>query len=203
MRPHADIPGKFPDDSSAHYSRTAMMFHWTIAVLILFEFASALSFSLFNPGDAGYFHSAYRLHMSAGMVLLVFSASCIAWRLMHKYPPLPRDMHAATRALATLALILLYVFIISVPAIGWAILSTRNTAVGIFGKLHWPNIAYLGQMTYGQRVRLHGFLVAVHTKLAYLGIGLVGLHVAASLYHHFYRRDDVLTRMLPTMKPKH
>jgi cytochrome b561 len=40
----------------------------------------------------------------------------------------------------------------------------------------------------------------VHVALSYAGIGLVGLHVTAALYHHFLRRDDVLRRMLPGSK---
>lgn len=39
----------------------------------------------------------------------------------------------------------------------------------------------------------------VHSFLSnYLLLPLVGLHVAAALYHRFVRRDHVLERMLPT-----
>jgi cytochrome b561 len=31
----------------------------------------------------------------------------------------------------------------------------------------------------------------------YLMLVLIGLHIAAGLYHHFIRRDGVLQRMLP------
>jgi cytochrome b561 len=180
-----------------HYSRAAMLFHWSIAALILVEFAFALSFTRFNPGETWYFRAAYRMHMSAGMPLLALSVSCVAWRLLHTYPPLPRDMLAVTRALAKIAHTLLYVFIVAVPATGWAILSVRNSPVGIFGKLNWPNIAYLTHMTYEERVRFNDLLLPIHAKLSYIGISLVALHVAASLYHHFWRGDDVLVRMLP------
>jgi cytochrome b561 len=202
MQPHFDIPEKRPYSPPVHYSRAAMLFHWTIAALVLLVFASALSFSRFNPGEAAYFHAAYRVHMSAGMALLALSVSCVAWRVLHKYPSLPRDMYAATRMLAKLAHILLYVFIIAVPATGWAILSTRNAAAGIFVNFDWPNITYLAQMTYEQRLRLNDCLLGLHAKLSYLGMGLVGLHVAASLYHHFWRGDEVLIRMLPGTRPR-
>jgi cytochrome b561 len=197
MQPHFDTPVKTPDNSPPHYSRAAMLFHWSIATLVLFEFASALSFSRFSPGDAGYFRSAYRIHMSTGMVLLVLSVSCVGWRLLHRYPSLPRDMHAVTRTLAKVAHILLYVFIIAVPATGWAILSARNSPAAIFGDVHWPNVAFLAQMTYERRVSFNDVLLPIHSTLSYASIGLVGLHVAASLYHHFWRGDDVLARMLP------
>jgi cytochrome b561 len=188
-----------PERLPLHYSRAAMLFHWSIAGLILIEFAFALSFTRFNPGETWYFRAAYRMHMSAGMPLLVLSVSCVVWRLLHTYPPLPRDMHTVTRALAKIAHTLLYVFIVAVPVTGWAILSARNSPVGIFGKLNWPNIAYLAHMTGDQRVRFHDLLLPIHAKLSYIGISLVALHVAAALYHHFWRGDDVLMRMLPGM----
>jgi cytochrome b561 len=188
-----------PERLPLHYSRAAMLFHWSIAALILVEFAFALSFTRFNPGETWYFRAAYRMHMSAGMPLLVLSVSCVVWRLLHTYPPLPRDMHTVTRALAKIAHTLLYVFIVAVPVTGWAILSARNSPVGIFGKLNWPNIAYLTHMTDDQRDRFNDLLLPIHAKLSYIGISLVALHVAAALYHHFWRGDDVLMRMLPGM----
>ena|ERR1700722_20177046 len=202
MQPHLNIPEQTPGDAPPHYGHAAMLFHWSIAALIVFEFASALLFSRFNPSDVGYFRSAYRMHMSAGMALLALSVSCVAWRLLHTYPSLPRDMHAVTSALAKIVHILLYVFIIVVPVIGWAILSTRNSHAAILGKLSWPNIALLAQMPYEQRVTFNDVLLSIHATLSYAGICLVCLHVAASLYHHFWRGDEVLTRMLPRTRTR-
>jgi cytochrome b561 len=43
-----------------------------------------------------------------------------------------------------------------------------------------------------------GWTGDVHALLATYGLlTLVGLHVAAALYHYFIRRDGVLQRMLP------
>ncbi len=38
----------------------------------------------------------------------------------------------------------------------------------------------------------------VHVNLAWLMIALVVIHIAAALKHHFFDRDDILARMLPT-----
>ncbi len=40
------------------------------------------------------------------------------------------------------------------------------------------------------------FWTAAHWYLAYAGIALVALHVAAALRHHLLLRDSVLTRMI-------
>jgi cytochrome b561 len=191
------MPEKRPDNSPVRYSGAAMLFHWSIAALVLFEFASALSFRLFNPGEAGYVHSAYRLHMSSGMILLAASLSCMIWRLLHAYPPLPRDMSAITRVLAKSAHILLYVFVIVVPLTGSLILSARSSPVGILGNFHWPQVSLISHLDYSQRVKINDTLMPIHAFLSYAGMCLIALHVLASLYHHFWRGDEVLARMLP------
>jgi cytochrome b561 len=199
MQPYLDMPEMCPDNSPVRYGRAAMLFHWSIAALVLFEFASALSFRLFNPGELGYVHSAYRLHMSSGMILLIASLSCVIWRLLHAYPPLPRDMSAITRAMAKSTHILLYVFIIVIPLTGWLILSARRSSpAGILDNFHWPQVALISHSDYSQRVKINDTLMPIHAVLSYAGMCLVALHVLASLYHHFWRGDEVLTRMLPS-----
>jgi cytochrome b561 len=40
-------------------------------------------------------------------------------------------------------------------------------------------------------------LLEVHVAVGLLLLGLIALHVAAALYHHFWRHDDTLDAMLP------
>ena len=188
-----------PPCTRMRYGTTAILFHWSIAALVLADFGLALSFSRFNPGDAWYFRFAYRRHLSMGMAVLALSVSCVVWRLLHrsKYPLLPGNMHALTRVLAKATHALLYAFIVAVPLTGWVILSARKTAAAMFGRFDWPNIAYLADMRHDQRVRINDYFLPIHTTLSYIGMSLVVLHISAALYHHFWRRDEVLMRMLP------
>jgi cytochrome b561 len=52
-------------------------------------------------------------------------------------------------------------------------------------------------MPHADRQFWHEYALPLHTRLSYLGMCLLVLHVVAALYHHFWRRDDVLRRMLP------
>jgi cytochrome b561 len=186
------------------YRTPAILLHWSIAALVLADFGLALSFTWFNPGDAWYFRSAYRLHMSLGMAVLALSLACVVWRLLHRneYPVLPSEMHPLTRVLAKAAHALLYAFIVVVPMTGWVILSARKTAAAMFGRFDWPTIAYLADKTRDQRVQINDYFLPIHSMLAYIGMSLVALHVSAALYHHFWRRDEVLIRMLPRMRAR-
>lgn len=185
------------DWSATQYGAVAKTFHWVIAVLVLVDFALAISFRYFNPGDLLYLSFAYPMHMSVGMVVLVLSVTCVLWRLVHRYPPLPPDMSVSLRVAAKTAHLLLYFFILVVPFSGWLVLSVRKSPAVLLGALHWPNFGLLTRMTYPEQAHYNDLLMPPHVFLSYAGICLVGLHVAAALYHHLYRHDDVLRRMLP------
>jgi cytochrome b561 len=182
---------------AVHYGRVTILLHWYIAALVSFEFISAASFRLFNPGDLGYFHSAYRLHMSAGMSLLALSICSVVWRFLHTYPSLPNDMNRLARILAKGAHILLYVFILAASLIGWLVLSARQFQAALLGSFHWPKITTVSELGYSQRVHMNDMLMPFHSIVAYAGLCLVALHVSAALYHHFWRGDQILGRMLP------
>jgi cytochrome b561 len=40
-------------------------------------------------------------------------------------------------------------------------------------------------------------LLTVHKAVGFSLLGLIALHVSAALFHHFWRRDNTLTAMLP------
>jgi cytochrome b561 len=182
----------------ARYDSVAMALHWVIAALMLLDFAFAISFSRFNPEDILYLPSAYDLHMSTGLCVLVLSLARVAWRLMHRRPPLP-DMGTALRWLARTSHLLLYVFMVGAPLTGWLVLSIRKQMTSVFGLFRWawPTLPAIANMPRAERQLWHDYLLPMHVSMSYVGMSLVALHVAAALYHHLVRRDDVLRRMLP------
>jgi cytochrome b561 len=44
-------------------------------------------------------------------------------------------------------------------------------------------------------------LFELHGWIALALLGLIGLHAAAALHHHFVRKDSVLAGMLPGRRP--
>src|SRR6516225_1086939 len=180
------------------YDAVAITLHWVIAVLILLDFALAMSFSRFDPGDALYLPSAYDLHMAVGMCVLILSVARVIWRLTHRRPPLP-DMAMPLRWLARASHFLLYAFMVVAPVIRWLVLSLRHKATSVFGLFRWawPSIPAIAHMARPERVFWHDEFLPLHIRISYVGMVLVALHVTAALYHHFGRRDEVLVRMLP------
>jgi cytochrome b561 len=186
----------------SRYDSVAMSLHWVIALLILLDFALALSFSRFNPGDSLFLPSAYDLHMAVGLCVLVLSIIRVMWRLTHRHPPLP-DMAFSLRVLARASHFLLYVFMVAAPVSGWLVLSLRHKPTSVFGLFHWawPSLPAIATMPRPDRVFWHDHLLPLHIWMSYVGMCLVALHVSAGLYHHLGRRDEVLVRMLPRRTP--
>jgi len=186
----------------SRYDAVAMSLHWVIALLILLDFALAMSFSRFDPGDALYLPSAYDLHMAVGMCVLILTVARVIWRLTHRRPPLP-DMAPPLRWLARASHFLLYVFMVVAPVSGWLVLSLRHKATSVFGLFRWawPSLPAIAHMPRPERVFWHDHLLPLHIRVSYAGMCLVAFHVTAALYHHFGRRDGVLVRMLPLPAP--
>lgn len=107
-------------DRALRYSTVAIVLHWSIAALVLYNLVSGLAKSLL---PAGFF----QFHVSSGVTILILSVVRVLWRLTHRPPPkLP--MRAWERGAAHVVHFLLYVAMLVVPLSGWALVSARPPA---------------------------------------------------------------------------
>jgi cytochrome b561 len=61
------------------------------------------------------------------------------------------------------------------------------------------NLFFVGQLPalIGKDPLLAHRLLTIHRAIGFSLLSLIVLHVSAALFHHFWRRDDTLTAMLP------
>jgi cytochrome b561 len=66
------------------------------------------------------------------------------------------------------------------------------------------NLFFLGQLPalIGRDRLLASYLGEAHKTVGFLLLGLIALHAAAALYHHFWRGDDTLRAMLPQRRAR-
>ncbi|RZU47821.1 cytochrome b561 [Fluviicoccus keumensis] len=81
-------------------------------------------------------------------------------------------------------------FLFVLPVLGWMASSARGQTVSVFGLIPLPPLT-------GMDTDYADDLVHYHEVGAWILGGLVTLHVAAALWHHFIRGDHVLVNMLP------
>jgi cytochrome b561 len=127
-------------------------------------------------------------HRSLGLVILALVLLRAGWRLCHRPPPLPKTMAAGERLLAGATHLLLYLIALVMPLSGWVNAAAAGHGVSLFGLCSIPPLLAGSD-------RLAQLAIAVHLVGQYVLYLFVALHVAAALYHLFWRRDGVWQRM--------
>jgi cytochrome b561 len=127
-------------------------------------------------------------HLGIGAALIAAMIVRIVWRLTHRPPP--ATLSPVLGALSRITHFFLYAALMVVPLLGWANASSRGWPVKLLGVLKLPALMPTGSPT--------GHVMGdVHGVLAWVLLALIGLHVAAALYHRFVLKDGVLQRMVP------
>jgi cytochrome b561 len=170
------------------FDRATRLMHWVTAGLMLSVFALAFSIDIATSRAT---HTAFlQLHRSVGLTIWVVTLFRLAWRYFAKYPDWPSDMSQTMRVAAVATEYALYALLLAQPILGILQTNAHGDHVNLF---------FIGELPalIEQNRQLAHVLLSVHTALAFSLLSLIALHVSAALFHHFWRRDDTLTAMLP------
>jgi cytochrome b561 len=129
-----------------------------------------------------------QLHKPLGIALLALAVIRLVTRLATRHPPLPADLAPVQALAARVSHWLLYALMLSLPLLGWAMLSAAGDPVSLGGGLNLPPLLAPDARTFALLRTAHGYL-------AYLLFCTVLVHLAAALYHGLIRRDGVLRSM--------
>jgi cytochrome b561 len=165
--------------------------HWLAAVLILELLIHGWIMVHGSLGAATAF-GLYQTHKSLGFVALAVTAARLALRFGGEAPP-PLGP-PWERRLARLVQAALYAFALGSAASGWLVVSASPLPIPtrFFDLFVIPDIAR-------PDARLFAAAALTHAAVAWSVLGLVAIHAAGALKHHFLDRDDALTRMLPRL----
>lgn len=163
--------------------------HWLIALLVLVMAAIGLSLDEL-PRSPKWFW-VYDLHKSIGLSVLALVVVRLAWRLYAGAPPPVPGLPRIQRLAAAGTHWLLYLLLIAMPLSGWL----YDSASGLrplrwFGQVAVPKLVAPDEALAGE---FHD----IHETLFIILAAVVLLHVAAALWHHVFRGDATLARMLP------
>lgn len=182
----------------ARYSTTAKWLHWVIAVLIVGQIAGGLFMHQLEFSDLKI--QLYQLHKSFGFVVLALSFYRLYWRLTHPAPALPAHMPGWQQLVAKGTHVAFYALMIGVPVLGWLMVSadplTERFPTKLFFLVPVPNLPVPVDKD------LSDWFTDLHELTAKGTLALLILHIAAGLKHHYKDKDDVLSRMVPGIKPK-
>jgi cytochrome b561 len=178
------------------YTRTAVVLHWSIALLILVNVTLGLS------GDSvpdDWARPVIDTHKSIGITVLGLVLMRILWRSIHPAPALPAHYPRWERWFAHGAHFLLYAVILALPISGWMHDSAWKDAdshpMSLFGLVPWPRIGWIEAIEPVTRERLHDVFGNVHKAFGYALYALVTLHIIGALKHQWFDRHKELQRM--------
>jgi cytochrome b561 len=177
------------------WSTASKAFHWIMALAVLST--TALMYYIANLGDLvadpaarAEYGRLLQLHKSLGLVVLFLVAFRFAWNRLRQRPPLPAASTRSQRLAVQVAHGSLYALMLVVPLLGWTASMTYGGKTRFFGLFELP-------VWLPKDVGWANLLQPAHIWLAWAMLALVGVHLAAALWHHFLRRDATLVQMLP------
>ncbi len=134
-------------------------------------------------------------HKSFGITILALAVLRLIWRLANRAPELPSNMKPWERAAAHASHWTLYALLFAMPITGWLMSSARNYPVSWFNLVQLPDFVAKNDTIYDAMLTTHHLLAK-----ALFAVALV--HILAALWHHFFRKDNVLRTMAPFARPR-
>jgi cytochrome b561 len=177
----------------SRWGALAQGFHWIIAALILVQ--GTIGLVMVQLPKRPDVIPVYNLHKSIGLTILALAVLRLAWRAFDRRPPDPPGMPTWQHRVSRLTHTALYVLIFAVPLSGWLFDSASSLR-----PLHWWGLLRIPSLTGGPAPALKAFSQDLHETLFWVLFAVAALHVAAALKHHWFDRDDVLRRMLPSRR---
>ena len=180
------------------YSPVGILFHWTMAALVLFQLFWGWWMGRLPVG--GDKVAAHDLHYLVGVLMLVLIIGRLGWRTLAPGPINDADKPGWESMAAHVTHYVFYTCLFGLPLTGWAMISAtaREQELALVGLIPWPLIPF-GDLASVQRWRIEAVSEWMHWGLVLTLLLLIPIHVGAALKHHFIDRDDVFHGMLPVV----
>ena len=170
-------------DTVTRYNSTARAFHAVIAVLVI----ANLTLGLLHDALEDVF-DVMALHKSIGLTVLALTIARIALRFTWKTPEYVPSLKRVDLIVAKTMHAIFYGLLLILPLTGWIMTSAGKGPLAWFG-VPVPKLAVEKGST------LYELGHEGHEILGFVMLGLVVLHIAAALRHHFILKDGVVRRM--------
>lgn len=173
-------------NTSEGFGRVARLLHWLTALLIVGLLVVGWIMTELRPSPDTI--RIYNLHKSFGLLLLAIVLVRLLWKGIDRAPP-PVPMPWWQQRLAHAVHGLLYLLLLVMPISGWLLHSASGYPLKWF--IVGPAVPALIDKDSGSK----HFFEEVHEWSAWVLVGVLLLHVAGALKHHFIDRDRTLGRM--------
>ena len=175
-------------NTDTRYGSLSIGMHWLMLLVFIAVYAAVSLHELYPKGSEPR-AALMTWHFMLGMLVFVLVWLRLAARISGPtpliQPALPRSQEVSSKLLH----LALYLLMIGMPITGWLMLSAAGKPIPFFG-LQLPALI-------AENEELAHQIKELHEAVGNTGYFLIGLHVVAGLYHHYIKRDNTMTRILP------
>lgn len=184
-------------NSEKRFGSLAIALHWLTLLAFIAAYASMELEDAFPKGPAR--DLVKSVHFCAGLSVLLMGILRLGPYLRGPMPVIAPPLAAWQQSLARWMHRGLYLLMFLLPLFGWLSLSAKGGAISLPG-FTLPALPLPATLA-GNADAAHWFK-EIHELLADLGYLLIGAHAGAALLHHYFLRDNTLTRMLPARRAR-
>lgn len=191
----------------SHYTKTAIILHWLIAIFIALMFVlgwymaelpkeapKQMAYDLFDLGVYTWQAAEeisprtfyFNLHKSLGLTVLALIILRILWRITHTPPAALSSYKAIEKKVATATHHSLYLLMLAVPLTGLTM--AINSKYGV----KWFGIDLIAGL---DNKPVRDFFECTHEFVGIVLLVLIGIHLLGALKHKFIDKDETMNRM--------
>ena len=175
-------------DTPARYAAGLRRIHWLTVLLLVAAYVLIEQRNLF-PRGSGPRALMIQGHFWTGLSIFAFAVWRLALRLRQGTPPITPTPPAWQAWFARSMHLSLYLFLLVMPLLGLATAWSDGKQLLLpFTDIALPALLPADKPLAHQLEDIHGTIGEVF-------YWVIGLHIVAALYHHFWVRDDTLRRM--------
>ncbi len=173
-------------NTATTYGSVTKFFHWLVFILV--TCLLMIGFFMGDIQEKTLRMTVINYHKMIGLFVLLLMLLRMTWAFLNPKPLLP-NTPPWQLIIERIVHVSLYAVLIAMPLCGWIGSVAAGYAPHLFGV--YFNLPIAPSKT------VDDIAFTIHNALAIVIIVLVSLHILAALYHHFFKKDNVLLRMMP------
>jgi cytochrome b561 len=177
-----------PNVAPDKHAPAIILLHWATVLAVVIAVAAIYARELTE--DKGLRQLLLDVHRQLGLLILLGLALRLAVRYAKGFADHAGEMHVLLRWAALLTHVALYAALLAIPLLGWAASNAHDIKLNLLGVIPLPDLVKADS-------DLSDTLDDYHKWAAWAAGILVLMHAGAALWHHYVRKDAVLTAMLP------
>jgi cytochrome b561 len=176
-------------NSNDKYGALSIGIHWLMFFLLVAVY-SCIELREFYPKGSELREAFKTWHFILGLTVFILVLLRVILRFLQRQPiikPAVKQWQVLTAKAMHAAL---YLLMLSMPILGWLVLSAKGRVIPFYG-LSLPALI-------AENPQAADLIETIHTTFGTFGYYLIGLHMLAALFHHYLIKDNTLLRMLPS-----